>query len=796
MTTADPGPSPLPFRTAAVLGAGVMGAQIAAHLANAGLSVHLLDIPGPSGDRNAVVEQGFARARKLTPDPFFSEAASRRIALGNFDDHFDRIAAVDWVIEVVVEKLEVKKQLMERVERAASPDAIISTNTSGIPIRLIAADRSPSFKRRFLGTHFFNPPRYLQLLELIPHADTDSATIERAAWFCRVHLGKGVVIARDTPGFIGNRIGIYALLHGIRGMTDGGYTIEEVDAITGPLIGRPRSATFRTADVVGLDTLADVATYLLEAVVDDESRDSFQLPELLRTLVDAGAIGAKAGRGFYRKEGRDILSVDPATTAYQPAKARNLDGIDDIGRRRDLSSRLAALYADQGRAGAFFRPHMLDICAYSARRIPEITGSPADLDRAMRWGFAWEMGPFEIWDAIGFTRILADMRTGGLPLPAWIDDMERAGATSFYRGGRGDSEVAVYGPNRQYVEQALPADEIPLFALKRKGEEGLILWQNAEAALLDLGDDVALFEFRSMANSLGRTVVGGLVEVIEMIETGNFQGLIIGNEGKNFSVGANLGEIAALAMEGEFEAIDQIVRDFQHLTMGIRYAARPVVVATHSRALGGGCELAMACPHPVAAAESYLGLVEMAVGLIPAAGGTMGMAAWACERAASEEPTHIQPFLAAAFETVATATISASAHHARELGYLPTHALIVMNPDRRLHVAKEEVIRLSRQGYAPPPARPVIKVLGRPGAQQLQLTTNNMLESGDITEYEHHLAGRLAHVMCGGDLSGPALVDENHLLDLEREVFLSLLGHEKTRERIASILKSNKPLRN
>ncbi|MBQ42915.1 MAG: 3-hydroxyacyl-CoA dehydrogenase [Gemmatimonadetes bacterium] len=792
MATAATGP--LPFRTAAVLGAGVMGAQIAAHLANAGLSVHLLDIAGPDDDRDAVVKQGFATALKLTPDPFFSEAVTRRIALGNFDDHLDRIAEADWVIEAVVEKLEIKQRLMERVEGAASPDAVISTNTSGIPIRLIAANRSPSFKARFLGTHFFNPPRYLQLLELIPHADTDPAVVERAAWFGRVHLGKGVVVARDTPGFIGNRIGIFAMLHGIRAMTDGGYTIEEVDALTGPLIGRPSSATFRTADVVGLDTLADVATYLFGAVADDESRDSFRIPQLLRKLVDTGATGAKAGGGFYRKEGKVILSVDPESMGYEPPKSQHLDGVDDIRKLRDLPSRVSALYAHEGRAGSFFRQHVLAICAYCARRIPEIAASPAAVDRAMRSGFVWEMGPFEIWDAVGFARVLADMRAASLPLPEWIDAMVRSGATSFYRESGVDSEVAVYDPVEGYVVQALPADEISLSALKR--DERHTLWQNAEAALLDLGDGVALFEFRSKANSLGREIVGGLIEVIEMIEAGDFQGLIIGNEGKNFSVGANLGEIASLARQGRFDAVDQIVRDFQHMTMRVRYAARPVVVATHSQALGGGCELALACPNPVAAAESYLGLVEMAVGLIPAAGGTMGMAARAHERAASERPDHIQPCLASAFETVAMATVSSSSHHARELGYLPAHALIVMNTDRRLHVAKEEVLRLSRQGYAPPPARLAIKVLGRPGAAQLEMTTSNLLQSRCITEYEHHLGGRLAYVMCGGDLSAPALVGEDYLLDLEREVFLSLLGQEKTQERIASILESNRPLRN
>ena len=792
MAIAEIGRTHQPFRSVAVLGAGVMGSQIAAHLANAGLSVHLLDMPGDGADKNAVVKQALAKAQKLNPDPFFAEKIARRITLGNFDEHFDRIAAVDWVIEAVVERLDIKEQLMERVENTASDQALISTNTSGIPIHLIATDRSPSFKKRFLGTHFFNPPRYLKLLEVIPHPETDPAVVERIAWFGRVHLGKGVVIARDTPCFIGNRIGVYAMMHSVRAMTEGDYIIEEVDALTGPLIGRPRSATFRTADVVGLDTFAHVAKFLYEAVPHDENRHIFQMPKLVQKLVETGALGAKAGRGFYRKEGKAILSINPETMTYETPKDQDLGALDEIQQHRDVPARLRALYADAGRAGAFFRRHILDICAYSARRIPEITANPAAIDRAMRWGFVWEMGPFEMWDVIGFAVVLEDMRAEDMALPEWVDAMEQEGVAAFYRGSGADREVFI--PLRGYVRDAPPSDEIHLFALKT--DKAKTLWQNDEAAVLDLGDEVALFEFRSKANSLGKNIVSGLPEVIAMIERGDFRGLVIGNEGRHFSVGANLGEMATAVQQGHFDLIDQIVRDFQRMILRVRYAAKPVVVATHAQALGGGCEMALTCINPVAAAESYIGLVELGVGLIPAGGGTMGMAARACEQAPTEAPSHIQPYLAQAFETVALAKVASSAHQAQEYGFLPPHARIVLNADRRLYVAKEEVLRLSHQGHAPPPLRNAIKVLGEAGRAQLEVTTYNMLQSRYITEYEHYLAGRLAYVMTGGDLRGSALVGENYLLDLEREVFLSLLGEEKTQERIASILQKNKALRN
>ncbi len=777
-----------PFRTAAVLGAGVMGSQIAAHLANAGLTVHLLDLPGEDGDKNRIVEQAFQKAQKVRPDPFFTEKMARRISLGNFDDHLDRIAEADWVIEAVIERLEVKQEIMAQVEKAASDHAIISTNTSGIPIHLIAEGRSQAFQSQFLGAHFFNPPRYLKLLEVIPHPETHPDVIARFARFGRIGLGKGVVIAKDVPGFIGNRIGTYALMQSIREMTDGDYTVEEIDVLTGVLAGRPASATFRTADLVGLDTLVRVVEYLYGALPQDDGREMFQLPELVRRLVEKGAIGAKAGQGFYRKEGETILSVNPDTMAYDPPKALRLENLDGIRRHREVDDRLRALYADGGRAGAFFRRHIQQTLGYAARRIPEIADSPADVDRALRWGFGWEMGPFEIWDAIGFDRVVQDMADSGVALPDWI----KSETAALYSGTGASRKVVV--PGKGYVSDAQPPDEIHLSKIRSDVPE--VIHQNDAGALLDLGDGVALYEFRSKANTMGRAVVEGIVSAIDRVEQGDYRGLVIGNEGKHFSVGANLNEMVTLSREGSLDLMEQLLLRFQAMIQRVHYAAKPVVVAIHGRVLGGGCELTMACPNPVAAAESYLGLVELAVGLIPAGGGTMRTAVLAHERAPTEHPSHIQPYLKQMFETIALAKVSGSAHQAKEYGFLSLGAPIVMDADRRLYVAKEEVTRLSNQGYTPPPARNAIQVLGKSGRAPFEVSAYTMQQSRYATEYDRYLVSRLAYVVTGGNLTGPALVHEDYLLELEREVFLSLLGEEKTRARIDSILQKNKPLRN
>ena len=786
-----------PFRTAAVLGAGTMGAQIAAHLANAGLQVYLLDIApssiGKEGPPNSIVEKQWKQATKYKPDPLFTSDTAQRVRLGNFEENFEWVGEVDWVIEVVVERLDVKLQVMERIEQHASKDAVISSNTSGIPIREIGQNASADFRRRLLGTHFFNPPRYLKLLELIPTEDTDPEVVARVAHFGRVHLGKGIVIANDVPYFVGNRIGIYGMMGAMDYFINRGYSIEEIDALTGPLVGRPKSATFRTADVVGLDVMKDVASNLYEKAKDDESREQFKTPKLLDQLVENGALGAKTGAGFYKKEGKVIKSINPKTGEYEEPKEQDLGDLGAIKNAGDLKARLNTLYEDDGRAGDFFRETTLDQLAYSARRIPEVTASPANVDKAIRWGFGWEMGPFEIWDALGMERAVEAMRERDMPLPDWIDEMLANSVTQFYREDGGTRQV--YVPTEGgYIDDPRPADEISLAAIKSDAANEV--WSNEEAALLDLGDGVVLYEFRSKANSLGQNVMRGIVEVIEKVENDpDLRGLVIGNEGNNFSVGANLGEMAMAVMGGQFEVVETFLADFQKTVQRIRYATKPVVVTVHQRALGGGCELAMACPNPVAAAETYIGLVELGVGLIPAGTGTTRLAALAAERAVDFE-SHLFPIVQHYFENVAMAKVATSARQAQEMGYLSASARIVMNAERRFYVAKQEVIRLANEGYLPPPVNNAIKVLGRPGRAAFEIGVYQFEQGQFISEYDKYLADRLAYVITGGDLSGAQEVTEDYMLGLEREVFLSLLGQQKTQDRVAYLLENNKPLRN
>ncbi len=777
-----------PFRTAAVLGAGVMGSQIAAHLANAGLTVHLLDIPAPEENKNAIVEAAWQKALKLKPPILFTEKTARRLTLGNFDEHLDRLADVDWVIEAVVENLAIKQQLMARIEGVVSPDAIVSTNTSGLPVREIARGLPKSLSKRFLGTHFFNPPRYLKLLELIPTGDTDTEILLRLEWFGRLHLGKGVVVAKDTPNFIANRIGIYATMLGIKAFIDEGYTIEEIDTLTGTLVGRPKSGTFRTADLVGLDTLVYVAKNLYPAIPYDESREIFRVPALLAKLLETGTLGAKTGQGFYKKEKGQILSLNPQTFAYEPAKPVDLGDLKTI-QKLELPERLRVLYQDSGRAGKFFRKIILSILSYSAYRIPEITDSPAEIDRAMRWGFGWELGPFEIWDVLGFKTVVTDMQTSDIPLADWVETMiKHHQVGGFYQQDK------VYTPSHEYVTLNIPQDEIDLKVIKSQPNN--ILWHNEEAALLDLGDGVVLYEFRSKGNTLSFKVMSGLAEVLDILENSDYSGMVIGNSNVNFCGGANLAEIGMLAQSGQLEAIADLVVQFQQTLQRIHYFSKPIVAAVRGLALGGGCELVMACPQVVAASESYIGLVELSVGLIPGAGGIMGMAAWAAARAAKETATQIQPFLQQAFETVGMAKVANSAYEAQELGFLSPTAQIVINSDRCLYVAKQEVIRLDLEGYAPIPKRDSIMVLGQPGKAALEHGAYVFQQGGYISEYDRFLANRLAYVLTGGELSAPSLVSEDYLLQLERESFVPLLKEEKTQERIAHLLKTKKPLRN
>jgi 3-hydroxyacyl-CoA dehydrogenase len=815
------------FRTVAVLGAGIMGSQIAAHLGNAGLSVHLLDRPSAGPNKNQGVETAFKQALKLSPPIFFSEKFARRITLGNYDEHFDRLREADWVIEAVIEDLAVKQGLMARVETVVRPNTIVSTNTSGLSVTKIAEGRSESFRRHFLGTHFFNPPRYLKLLELIPTADTMPLVLAQMQEFGRMRLGKGIVIAQDTPNFIANRIGVYATMLGLQGLAQG-YTIAEIDTLTGTLVGRPKSATFRTADLVGLDTLLAVLSHLKGAIPQDESQAMFAIPTVLPQLVSTGALGAKTGQGFYQKVKGEILALNPVTFAYQVSDPINLGDIATIAKVHDLGERLRLLYQDTGRAGQFFREFIRSLCGYCAHRIPEITDDLTAIDRAMRWGFGWELGPFEIWDKLGFATVLADMAAAGMSIPAWVMQMQSNGVTDFYAEQAVKRELLIYGgagnitaepsSSKQVWGNGMgqnppdlgidrPKDEIDLDRIKANPHH--ILWQNAEAALLDLGDGVALYEFRSKGNTLSMKVLEGLEEVMTLVDRGEFRGLVIGNGSANFCGGANLAEMAAMAQKDmahlshvseaelvEKSAIGGLITTFQTLLNRIYYANYPVVGAIQGRALGGGAELVMACPRVVAAAESYIGLVELSVGLIPGAGGIMRMVTRATQRAASEMPSHILPFLRTAFATIAMSKVSNSAQEAQELGFLPPDAVIVMNGDRRLFVAKEEVLRLDREGYTPPARNNAIMLLGKPARAMLEHAAYIFQQGGFASEHDRFLATKLAYVMTGGELSAPTIVPESYLLQLERETFVPLLQQPKTQARIAAMLTQKKPLRN
>lgn len=772
-----------------MIGAGTMGAQIAAHLANAGVNVLLLDLATSEGSNpDALVKQHLKTASKLKPNPFFTKASLQRIQCGTIEHDLEKISEVEWIIEAVIERLDIKQGLLEKVEKCTGPDNIVSTNTSGIPVHSLVAGRSPEFRQRFLGTHFFNPPRYLRLLEVITHADTNPQILDKIRWYARVHLGKDVVQANDVPYFIANRVGIYGMIGAIHQFVSRGYTIDEVDMLTGPLAGRPKSGTFRTADLVGLDVMQLVCSNLYDSVPEDESREQFKAPDVLQKLISQGALGAKSGAGFYRKEDRQILSLNLSSGKYEPPIEPDLGDLHRIKSAGSLQRRLSALFEDEGRAGTFFRATMLDLMAYAARRVGEISDSPASIDRAICSGFGWEKGPFETWDSIGFDMVRKAIIRENLGLPDWVLDMP--GNASFYK----THPTQIYIPARkEYVTQEIPAAERSLASVKQ--DSGGDLWSNEESGLIDLGDGVALFEFRSKASTLGSRVISGILNAIDRVENNpDLCGLVIGNEGIHFSVGANLAEMAESVQSGKFDEIGGYIARFQSAMQRVYYARKPVVVAAHQRALGGGCELIMSCSHPVAAAETYAGLVELGVGLIPAGTGSMRLAAKASKENQGYDSNLLLDIMRY-FETVAKAVVSTSAEEARDLGFLPNHACIVMNGLERFHAAKHEVLRLSAQGYRSP-VHEKIRVLGRPGAAALNTAVYQLHQGRFISDYDLYLAKKLAYVFTGGDMSGTEEVTESYLLDLEREVFLSLLGQSKTQERIAGILKHNRPVRN
>jgi 3-hydroxyacyl-CoA dehydrogenase len=765
-----------PIQSVAILGAGTMGAQIAAHFANAGVSVLLLDLT------DQIAGEGLKRARQLKPDPFFSADVDAWIKTGGFDGDLARVGDVDWIIEAVIEQIELKQSLLARVDAVRRPGTIITSNTSGIPISVLATGRSDDFRHHWLGTHFFNPPRYLRLLEIIPTADTDPEVIERVSIFADVRLGKGVVVAKDAPNFIANHIGLFGMIQVLRALESGDYTIEEIDAMTGPAIGRPKSATFRTADIAGIDVLGHVARNLAASLPDDEARAVFRLPPLVDALIDRGWIGEKTGQGFY-KRGRapgtagnetEILTLDPASLAYRAKRPVMLPALDAVRSIDDAGMRLKTLFLGQDKVGSFLRHTLGPTLLYTARVAPSIANSIDDVDRAMQWGFGWELGPFESMDAIGIREVV-DSVNAVEPLTPLIGDVLRAGRNRFREG-----RVPPAGPKLQILRSAKDRQRI--------------VRRNSGASLVDLGDGVLALEFHSKMNAIG-------ADAIAMMQTGireavtSFQALVIGNDAPNFSAGANLMLLLIEAQEGNWDEIDLMVRTFQAATSGLRYADVPVVSCPAGLTLGGGCEIVLHTDRVQAAAESYIGLVEAGVGLIPAGGGTKEMLARAVEGLASPA-TDLLPAVQAVFETIGFAKVSTSAEDARRLRYLRPVDCSTMNRERLMADGKALALERVREGYHKPAARQAITVGGEGVLAALKLGVHLAWRAGRISDHDALIGRVLAGILAGGALPHQTVVSEQYLLDLEREAFLKLCGERKTLERIQHTLKTGKPLRN
>jgi 3-hydroxyacyl-CoA dehydrogenase len=787
------------IRRVAVLGAGTMGAAIAAHYANAGLRVDLLDIaPEDGGDKNAVVQGGYDRMVKARPPALMAKDVAKRIRTGNFDDDLERVAEADWVLEAILERLEPKRELAERVEALAKDDAIISSNTSGIPLHQIAEGRSGSFRRRFLGTHFFNPPRYLKLLEIIPTDDTDEEIVERVRDFGERVLGKGGVIAKDTPNFIGNRLGSFAGMQAVTYAFENGYSIEEVDAITGPLIGHPKTATFRLNDTVGLDIAVGVAENLYEAVPEDESREDLKPHPKLKEMQDKNLLGNKTGAGFYKRDKRDGKTVfdvlDLETFEHRPAEDQDVPIVSEARKQGDLGTRLRFLVekADEDRHARYIRDTLYPYMAYASRRLPEISDTLEDADHAMEWGFAHETGPFRTWDLLGVRETVEGMGSLGIEVGPWVREMLEAGNESFYKTESG-REVQFSPVSSQYE----PVREDPMYvSLDGLREEGRELERNDSASLLDLGGGVLCLEFHSKGNSIDAGVTEMGYRALEALERDDVVGLVIGNEGRNFCVGANLTEVAHAVQSGMLDEVGKSVEALQKLLMGFRFAPKPVVAAPRGQTLGGGLEVCLHADRVVAAGETYMGLVEAGVGLIPAGGGTKEMARRLVSRPMSSAPdTPALPFLNKAFETIAMAKVSASAIEARELGFLEEDDRIVMNADHLISAAKREVLDLA-DGYSPPERDGNVYASGASARSALVMGIRTLQWGRYASEYDGVIAGHTAKILTGGDLTLPQWVSEEYLLDLEKEAFLDLLKNEKTHERISGMLKTGKPVRN
>ena len=792
------------IKKVAVIGSGIMGSGIACHFANIGVEVLLLDIiPKELTDseiqkgltleskafRNRIVNEHLANSLKSKPSPIYNQKFANRISTGNTSDDMAKIANVDWIIEVVVERLDIKKMVFEQIDQYRTPGTLVTSNTSGIPIHFMSEGRSEDFQKHFCGTHFFNPARYLKLFEIIPGPKTSTEVLSFLNNYGEQFLGKTTVVAKDTPAFIGNRIGVFgiqSLFHLVKEMN---LTIEEVDKLTGPVIGRPKSATFRTVDVVGLDTLVHVANGIYENCPTDEAHELFKLPEFISKMVENKWFGSKTGQGFYKKIDKDILSLDLNTLEYRPAKKASFATLELTKTIEKPIDRFKVLVSGQDKAGEFYRKSFAALFAYVSHRIPEISDELYKIDDAMKAGFGWENGPFEIWDAIGVPKGIEMLKAEGLTPAAWVNEMLASGNNSFYTVKEGAS---YYYDIVKKSQEKIPGQDA--FIILNNIRESKKVWSNSGAIIEDLGDGILNIEFKSKMNTIGSDVLQAINKGIDLAEK-EYEGLVIGNQAANFSVGANLAMIFMMAVEQEYDELNFAIKYFQDTMMRVRYSSIPVIVAPHGMTFGGGCEMSLHADKIVAAAETYMGLVEFGVGVIPGGGGSKEMALRASDlfRKNDVELNTLQEY----FLTIAMAKVSTSGYEAFDTGLLQHGKdIIVVNKDRQIAEAKKHALLMAEAGYTQPIRRNDIKVLGKQALGMFLVGTDQMVAGNYISEHDKKIANKLAYVMAGGDLSEPTLVSEQYLLDLEREAFLSLCTERKTMERIQYMLKAGKPLRN
>jgi 3-hydroxyacyl-CoA dehydrogenase len=793
------------IKKVAVLGSGVMGSRIACHFAGVGLQVLLLDIqpkdlPADAklAEKNKIVNDALSAAIKSNPSPVYTKDVVKKITTGNFTDNMKDIAGCDWVIEVVVERLDIKQSVFTEVEKWRKAGTLVTSNTSGIPIHLMAEGRSDDFKKHFCGTHFFNPPRYLRLLEIIPTPFTDPAVVDFLMDYGSLQLGKTTVLCKDTPAFIANRIGVFGMMAIMNTMEKLQLTVDEIDSLTGPIIGRPKSATFRTADVVGIDTLVKVAKGVYDNCPDDEAKEQFVIPSWLNKMVENNWLGDKTGQGFFKKMPataggeKEIQVLNLSTLEYEPRKKPRFATIEAAKPIDDLKTRLKALCAGTDKAGEFYRLFHYNLFAYISHRIPEISDELYRIDDGMMAGFGWEIGAFESWDALGVAKTTEAMKGAGFKVAPWVEEMLTKGIGSFYKVENGQRLYYSLTTGGYQSHSFGGVGEASFIVMKNFANE--TIWKNSACRTYHLGDDVLGLEWYTKMGSIGGEVLEGIQKSIALAED-KYKGLVIANEGTNFSAGANVGMIFMLAIEQDYDEIDMAIRMFQNTMMRVRYSGIPVVLAPHGLALGGGCEICLHADKVVAAAETYTGLVEAGIGVIPGGGGTKEFVLRAADETQEGEVDILT--IQNRFLTIATAKVATSAAEAFEMGiYRKGRDQISINPGRRIAEAKQAVIDLHSDGYIMPVQRTDIKVMGRSALGTLLAGINGMNKANYATAHDVTVAKKLAYVMCGGDLSEPTLVTEQYLLDLEREAFLSLTGEKKTLERIQSILKSGKPLRN